>query len=308
MIGPYETPQAFRNALEARLRTGAQERGLDLQRLQRQVAFERLLARLFVGDDPLWLLKGGYALELRLTDQARSTLDLDMSVPEPERLALRAAPGEELSATQVVYERLQQAAHRNLNDGFEFLVGRPRGERTGAPRGGMRCSVEARVAGRRFARFHLDMGLGDAVLGQPDWVEGRGFLDFAGIPAARIALYPVAQQFAEKVHAYTFPWQDRDNTRVKDLVDLVLLLRSGQLKPERVKQALRATFEIRGTHSLPAQVPMPPLEWAEPYAALAGELGLPALTLEEAHTCLDTPWKEWGLGELAEPKHQRRSV
>jgi len=305
LIGPYETPRAFRNALEARLRTAAQERGLDLQRLQRQAAFERLLARLFVGDDPPWLLKGGYALELRLTHLARSTLDLDLSVPDPERLLLRAARGEDPSPAQAVYERLQQAASRDLNDGFEFLVGHPKLERTGAPGGGIRCSVEARLAGRPFIRFHLDVGLGDAVLGQPDWVDGSGFLSFAGIPAARIALYPVDQQFAEKIHAYTFPWQDRDNTRVKDLVDLVLLLHSGQLKPRRVNQALRATFEARGSHSLPAQLPAPPIEWTEPYAALAQELGLPALTLQEARTYVEAHWQKWGLGQVGYQKHQR---
>ena len=62
MIGPYKTPQAFRVALETRLRVTSQERGVDLQRLQRQVAFERPLARLFADEIPPWLLKGGYSL------------------------------------------------------------------------------------------------------------------------------------------------------------------------------------------------------------------------------------------------------
>ena len=70
MIGPYDTAQAFRTALEARLRNVAQQQGTDLQRLQRRVAFECLLARLFVEAHPPWLLKGGYALELRLPGRA----------------------------------------------------------------------------------------------------------------------------------------------------------------------------------------------------------------------------------------------
>jgi hypothetical protein len=41
LIGPYDSAQAFRQALEVRLRHIAQEKGLDLQRLQRRVAFER---------------------------------------------------------------------------------------------------------------------------------------------------------------------------------------------------------------------------------------------------------------------------
>ena len=118
-------------------------------------------------------------------------------------------------------------------------------------------------------RFHVDIGLGDVVVGEPDWVEGRPWLSFVAIPPARVALYPLPQQFAEKVHAYTFPWQDRDNTRVKDLVDLVLLLTSGSLVPDCVKIALQATFLARGTHPLPERLPAPPSDWAEPYAALA---------------------------------------
>jgi len=300
LIGPYETPHAFRAALEARLRNIAYSRGTDLQRLQRRVAFDRLLARLFAQDDPPWLLKGGYALELRLEDRARSTLDLDMSIPDLDRLRSLTAGGEKTSRADMIHEHLQQVVERDLNDGFAFLIRAPQDEPTGAPWGGVRCYVEARLAGRAFARFHLDVGLGDVVLGQPDWVEGSSLLSFAGIPAALVALYPVAQQFAEKVHAYTFPWRDRDNTRVKDMVDLVLLVDSELLEPDRVKRALRATFEARKTHQIPTRLPMPPTDWAEPYAALAQDLQLPIMALQEAYTCLNTYWQEWELGQGVE--------
>ena len=33
------------------------------------------------------------------------------------------------------------------------------------------------------------------------------------------------QQFAEKLHAYTLPRLERVNTRTKDLIDMVLLIR-----------------------------------------------------------------------------------
>jgi hypothetical protein len=187
---------------------------------------------------------------------------------------------------------------RDLSDGFEFVISSPAAEPRRLPAGGVRCSVQARLAGRVFVRFHVDIGLGDVVVGEPDWVEGRPWLSFVAIPPARVALYPLPQQFAEKVHAYTFPWQDRDNTRVKDLVDLVLLLTSGSLVPDCVKIALQATFLARGTHPLPERLPAPPSDWAEPYAALAQELGLPAHTLEEAYTYLDSIWQEWGSGQV----------
>jgi hypothetical protein len=172
MIGPYDTPFAFRMALEERLRNISQREGIDLMRLRRRVAFERLLARLFAEAEPPWLLKGGYALELRLAYQARSTRDLDLSVPEPERLHLPSEAGISQERADRLHECLQVAAERDLGDGFRFLIRAPRGELTGAPGGGVRCGVEARLAGRIFAQFHLDVGLGDPMLAEPACVEG----------------------------------------------------------------------------------------------------------------------------------------
>ncbi len=184
------------------------------------------------------------------------------------------------------------------------MIGRPKKEQTGAPTGSARCSVEARLAGRTFARFHLDIGLGDPVLNQPDWLEGSAQLAFAGIPATRVAVYPLDQQFAEKIHAYTFPWQDRDNTRIKDLVDLVLLVHLGQLDPNHVRRALAATFETRGTHLLPTHLPEPSPAWAESYAAIALELELPVVTLQQAYVYLDDYWQKKLRTVVDESGHQ----
>jgi hypothetical protein len=43
----YTTPSAFRQALNDRLSTQAREQGIDRSRLQKRLAFERYLARLF---------------------------------------------------------------------------------------------------------------------------------------------------------------------------------------------------------------------------------------------------------------------
>src|SRR5690554_4120604 len=127
-----------------RLRNRASSGGVPIARLQKLVAFERFLARLFHGGYERWVLKGGYALELRLGGQARTTLDLDLSVPPP--------PEEEL------LEELQEAAAVDLGDYFVFTVGLPAGggELTGPPGGGYRFRVRARLAGTLFDSFHLD--------------------------------------------------------------------------------------------------------------------------------------------------------
>jgi len=75
----YTSATAFRAALETRLPQQAGGSQTSLGRLRRRVAFERLLARLFGEEASPWLLKGGYALELRLGDTARATRDLDLA-------------------------------------------------------------------------------------------------------------------------------------------------------------------------------------------------------------------------------------
>jgi hypothetical protein len=78
----YATAAAFRRALEDRLQDIAGKENVDLQRLRRQVAFDRLLARLFQAAQPralTWVLKGGYAMELRIK-AARTTKDIDLTM------------------------------------------------------------------------------------------------------------------------------------------------------------------------------------------------------------------------------------
>ena len=75
----YATAKAFRKALEDRLAKTAETEQVQLNRLRRQVAFDRLLARLFRVDPAPWALKGGYALELRFKT-ARTTVDIDLTI------------------------------------------------------------------------------------------------------------------------------------------------------------------------------------------------------------------------------------
>jgi hypothetical protein len=130
--------------------------------------------------------------------------------------------------------------------------------------------------------------------------RGRLFFEFAGISAMRVAVVPAAQQFAEKIHAFTFPWSDRDNARVKDLVDLVLLVHSGLLKVTEVEQALETTFRTRTTHSLQAELPKPPKIWSESFRSLAIDLELPVQDLEQAYAYLEAFWRGHGLGQVEE--------
>lgn len=69
----YRDATAFRTALEQRLKDRAAGDGAQLARDRKRVAFDRLLARLLTVAEGRWLLKGGFALDLRLAARARST-------------------------------------------------------------------------------------------------------------------------------------------------------------------------------------------------------------------------------------------
>lgn len=257
----YATAFSFRRALEDRLAAAARSEGADLQRLRRQVAFDRLLVRLFAEGNPPWCLKGGYALELKLA-MARSTKDLD--------LGLSAGV---LSADDLL-EVLQGAASAESDDFFVFSIGEPFMELDGAPYGGSRYPVEADLDGRQFARFHLDVGMGDVQREPFEWIEPRDWLGFAGMPAGVFPSISREEHFAQKLHAYTLPRGGRSNTRVKDLVDLVLLIDTEKLDPERLARDIRDTFQRRKTHEVPAELEPPPEFWGPVFAKLAGECGI----------------------------------
>ncbi len=144
--GKYATGKAFRRALEDRLKRKSAAEGLDLQRLMREVAFDRLLARLFRQEDAPWILKGGYAMELRIKE-ARATKDIDLTL----RRALGA--GRELPLDEAILEALAKAAAQDLDDFFAFVIGEAMQDLDAAPYGGARFPVEARLDDRRVRQI-----------------------------------------------------------------------------------------------------------------------------------------------------------
>jgi predicted nucleotidyltransferase component of viral defense system len=276
-VKSYKTAAAFRTALENRLQTRARDEGTDLQRLRRQVAFDRFLARMFSKGPKAayrWVLKGGYAMELRV-QSARTTKDLDLTLHDGTHLSKDAK-----ARREQVRAMLQETAAVRFDDYFEFVVGEAREDVDGAPEGGSRYPVHAQMDGRDFARFPVDVGIGDEVIEPLDVVTGKDWLGFGGVAPPSFPIISAEQQFAEKLHAYTLPRGERTNTRTKDLIDMVLLIRGGKLERKRTASAVRATFTRRATHEVPSELDSPPEDWARVFDALAKECGL-AMKIEE---------------------------
>jgi hypothetical protein len=281
----YETPGAFRQALESRINARVKSNA-ELQRLRRLVAIDRLLARLFMEESAPWIVKGGYSFEVRYGMSARTTKDIDLSLPE---LSLDTQSSK--ATIQKLWEDLQDAAARDLGDHFVIRIGAPQQEFDAPPGGGARFPVEVLLDRRTFAKFHLDVGIGDIALGSPEWAKGEEFFAFAGISPARFRILPIAQQFAEKVHSYTLPRKSGINSRVKDLVDLVLILDKDAPARELVKSAIEATFTHRGTHGIPVTIPAAPLTWTSSFTAMAKQVNISETTVEGAVARVNHYWK-----------------
>jgi len=273
MTTRFKTPTDFRRSLEARLKSIATKNNQDLQRLRRKVAFERLLARIFHQDSDSFVLKGGYAMELRFAT-ARATKDIDLT-------CLRRIDDPHFTIEEIIIRELRNLVKIDLKDYFVFEVGAAQMDLDNAPYGGARYSVSSFIDRRLFVRFQLDIGA-DVIVGEIEYVDGSDWLKYCGIEAPKMRMISIEQQLAEKLHAYTLPREQRLNSRVKDLIDMLLLTQLRPINAAHFRNTLQKVYDARSTHTLPENLDPPPSEWLPLYKSLAAECGL-SQTMPEAH-------------------------
>ena len=81
----YENPSSFRQALTGKLRGLAATSRWTLPQLQRQMAYDRFLERLYLVDGS-WIVKGAAALLARGIG-VRATIDIDVYRPAAREVA-----------------------------------------------------------------------------------------------------------------------------------------------------------------------------------------------------------------------------
>lgn len=268
----YANPEALRAGLDARLIALAQDRAMDPNRLRRHLTFQRIVRRLAV--DGGWVLKGGYLLEARLGANARATRDLDLGV-------------ERVLAPEEIRDEVERALACDVDgDGFVFVITgarqHVRDEEAGGP--GVHLSVSALLAGRAFATVRMD------VVSRPGELRGGveevvlpKVVSVSDWPPVVVPAVDLAQHAAEKLHALSrVDAHPRLSTRVKDLVDLVLLADAGAVDEERLRVRVAAVFLARDG-SLPCRgLPRPPEAWRAGYSQFLNALDLPIGDLDSA--------------------------
>lgn len=246
-----------------------------------------MLCRLAAAQPDIWVLKGGMAVETRRPGTARSTADIDLVL----RGGLVADSTSELEVREAIAEALLADVD---GDGFRFAIrtgSRLRDDACG--RLAWRFPIATLLAGRAFSSFRLD------VVARPEEVEGGteprslpDVLGFAGLPTRTILVADLAQQYAEKLHALTRTYLTGESSRVKDLLDLVLLIDDGAAPDVRLLARVRRVFAIRGTHPIPDTLPPPPASWAEPFRLMADEIGIPVRDPLPAHHLVAGHWDQ----------------
>jgi hypothetical protein len=229
------------------------EEGIAAERLRRWVSTQVLLGALGreADDGRRFLLKGGVAMELRLRLRARATKDVDIIAPSGETVDL--------------IETLQDALEEPYLD-FDFRLARVQSIEHAPVQ---RMDVKTAYRGRAWATLRLEAS---PPRGEPTEAEEISAFSLAqlGLEGPElVACQSLRYQIATKLHAVSERFENRENDRFRDLIDL-LLLRDLQPGIACVAEACREVFQMRAKQSWPPRVSAEP-SWPERYRALAIE-------------------------------------
>jgi hypothetical protein len=252
----YGSPGDFRRALTDRLRALAEHGRWTLPQLQRQIAYDRLLARLYQLDEG-WIVKGATALLARDIG-VRGTIDIDV---------YRA------KASDAAGRDLREAAEQDMGDWFRFEIGAPTPVSDGAA--GVRLPAKAYIGATEWVSFRVDLvGTDLRMTGQPDEVPPLAQVNIPEVEQRSYRAYPLVDHIADKIAAILQSYGDGSmpSTRYRDLVDLVAIVIEVSVEAEPQTAALLSETKRRGISPVPVRFDVPDRGlWETGYAAAAND-------------------------------------
>lgn len=254
--------------LQVWIREYADQQQMPESRVRRAVSFMLVALPLEHSLDgegkPLFAVKGGVSMELRLGLRARTTKDFDA--------VFRGAFEDWLAA-------LDDALAANIEE-FSFSREEPEAIRDTKS---FRVNIIIDFKGRRWGKVQFEVApveVGSVL--DVDQVDPFDIGQFGLRAPGQISVVGLPYLIAQKLHACTEIFEGEENARVHDLMDL--LLARDLLAPEdlrRVREACTAIFDNRQKQAWPPQLTVY-RSWAETYARLAAEEGFPVGDVEEA--------------------------
>lgn len=253
-----------------RLITGWEgDSGLPVRRLNLRVASMMLAGAMARATDddgsPVFLTRGGVAMELRAGEKARGTRDVDF--------ALRGNPSALVAHLDAAF----------AEDYEEFSFERDEPEPLELRPQVSRVRVKTSFRTKPFMTVIVEVAPVEAGGEDSEHLPAHdlGAVGLDGPDAIPVLAMP--WQIAQKLHAVTEPplRSDGENPRYWDLIDLQILqaMLSSGLAP--VKDACVRTFDVRAQQSWPPRVTVYP-DWSERYAAMASSLDMPVTDVKEA--------------------------
>lgn len=240
------------HSVQARLVQHAKQVGIDPNVVFARYACERLLYRLACSAHAdRFVLKGALLLLVWLDETIRPTRDADL-------LGFGAVDAESL---RTLFGEL--CALPVEPDGLEFDVGSLRvgAIRVEDPYGGQRVEMTARL-GRARIRVQVDVGIGDATVPAPQWIEYPSLL---ALPRPRLRAYHPETAIAEKLHAMVV--LGGANSRMKDFFDVFVLASRKSFERSVLAEAIANTFARRATE-VPGE---PPIALTQAFASIPGK-------------------------------------
>jgi len=229
----------------------AADAGISIRRQRRWLAVSALVEIFSIAVSraiiPSFVVKGGFALEMRFRKNARASRDVDVVVPMDPAALLDAA---------IEVLRIEWS-------GFTFgIKGQPeRREHS------FRFEVNALYRSAPWSTFDLELVFAD-VAGE-DRIAAIDLGQYGLLEPSPIPCMTVAEQIAQKFHAVSDPQENRP----RDLIDIFLLANRLAIDRSEVLDACRRTFEERGTHQWPPNIEVRG-DWVEQLDAIIADSAL----------------------------------
>lgn len=223
------------------------------ERIQ-QLWFDRFLSRVFASEAREdWTLKGGMGLLARVSG-GRGTRDIDFVVThKPIDAAL---------------DELSEIARTDLGDHVAFEMYRTGAmiEGQGSHITGRRVYFAGYADGKEQCRFHVDVVVAPPPIGKVEVLVPPGRAEFKReVPVASYRVFPIEDHLAEKVASVLAHVRGDENTRVKDLVDVLVIARTQDADFETARRALDVTLQ-RANAVLPREFSVP-ASWRQTFPA-----------------------------------------
>lgn len=227
-------------SIQARLLDHAKKTRQDFNRVLERYALERFLYRLSQSQHvERFVLKGALMMVVWLGENIRPTRDADLlgfgDLDDNTLLAIFR----EVCAVTVDTDGMAYLPETLAIDEI----------RENDAYGGRRITLRGQLGNAKL-RIQVDVGIGDAITPEPQWLEYPSLLE---MPPARLRGYHPETAIAEKLHIIvTFGMA---NSRMKDFFDIAALADQESFDGNRLAESIRATFERRKTE-LPTEIPV----------------------------------------------------